>query len=169
MALRRHHKIGAGILLSIVALVLILSFFINKYWAPVLAARVKSVVLSSSDSLYNMQIFNQVCWHWMTHMETFLKTGKGLQYHETFNENEWDLYQKGMENLAGSTAKESIKLAPKLSSPEKMLDIGGSHGLYSLKFCEKYPSLHSTILDLPAAVEKAEPILKKYYSGNNKL
>lgn len=54
MALRRHHKIGAGILLSIVALILILSFFINKYWAPVLAARVKSVVLSSSDSLYNV-------------------------------------------------------------------------------------------------------------------
>ena len=54
MALRRHHKIGAVILLSIVSLVLILSFFINKYWSPILAARVKTVVLSSSDSLYSV-------------------------------------------------------------------------------------------------------------------
>ncbi len=54
MALRRNHKIGAAILLTIAALVLILSFFINRYWSPVLAMRVKSVVLSSSDSLYNV-------------------------------------------------------------------------------------------------------------------
>jgi hypothetical protein len=54
MALRRHHKIGGAIVLGLVVLVFILAFFINRYWSPVLAAKVKSVVLSSSDSLYNV-------------------------------------------------------------------------------------------------------------------
>ena len=54
MALRRHHKIGAAVLIILVTLVFILAFFINRYWSPVLAMRVRSIVLSSSDSLYNV-------------------------------------------------------------------------------------------------------------------
>ena len=40
-----------------------------------------------------------------------------------------------------------------------MLDIGGSHGLYSVALCRRHPGLKSVILDLPAAVEHAAPIL----------
>ncbi len=121
----------------------------------------------SENSLYNQQLFNNVCWNWMDHFPEFLKTGKGLQYHETFTEKEWDLYQKGMESVASGTAKQVIRMAPKLMNPDKMLDIGGSHGLYSASFCKKYPSMKAFILDLPPAVEKAEPLLRKKYSGNN--
>ena len=121
----------------------------------------------SENSLYNQQLFNKVCWKWMEHFPEFLKTGKGLQYHETLNENEWELYQKGMESVASSTAQQVVKMAPKLMSPEKMLDIGGSHGLYSAAFCKKYLSMKAFILDLPPAVEKAEPLLRNKYSGNN--
>ena len=56
-------------------------------------------------------------------------------------------------------------MAPKMKAPSNMLDIGGSHGLYSAAFCTKYPSLSSTILDLPQAVEKAAPLLKAKYNG----
>ena len=121
----------------------------------------------SENSLYNQQLFNNVCWNWMEHFPKFLKTGKGLQYHETFNEIEWELYQKGMESVASGTAMQVVKMAPKLMNPDKMLDIGGSHGLYSASFCKKYPTMKAFILDLPPAVEKAEPLLRKKYSGNN--
>ena len=40
--------------LSIVGVLLILTFFINLYWSPILASKVKSTVLSSSDSLYTV-------------------------------------------------------------------------------------------------------------------
>ena len=40
-----------------------------------------------------------------------------------------------------------------------MLDIGGSHGLYSVAFCRKYPTLEAVVLDLPDAVEHAGPLL----------
>ena len=48
----RRHKIGAGILLGIIALLIVLSALINRYWSPILAKKVHSVVLTSSDSLY---------------------------------------------------------------------------------------------------------------------
>ena len=121
----------------------------------------------STHSLYNQQLFNNVCWNWMEYFPKFLKTGKGLQYHETFNEKEWELYQNGMASVATGTAKQTVKMAPKLINPDKMLDIGGSHGLYTVEFCKKYPSMKAVIVDLPPAVEKAEPILRKNYTGDN--
>ena len=48
------HKVWAAILATVIALILILAFFINRYWSPILASKVKSAVLSSSDSLYNI-------------------------------------------------------------------------------------------------------------------
>jgi hypothetical protein len=54
MKLRRHHKIWASVLVILIVLTFICAFFINRYWSPVLAMRVKSVVLSSSDSLYSV-------------------------------------------------------------------------------------------------------------------
>jgi 2-polyprenyl-3-methyl-5-hydroxy-6-metoxy-1,4-benzoquinol methylase len=122
---------------------------------------------NSPFSLYDQQLFNQVCWKWMDYLQTFLKTGKGLQYHDTFNEQEWTLYQKGMENVALGSAKAAVKSSPKLKNPMDMLDIGGSHGMYSVEYCKKYPDLKVTILDLPSAVEKAIPILKKHYKEKN--
>lgn len=127
----------------------------------------KWALKDSPDSLYQQQLFNQVCWEWMPHLQTFLKTGKGLQYHETFTKKEWELYQKGMESVAVGSVKATVKMSPKFTLPTQMLDIGGSHGLYSVAFCHKYPSLQATILDLPSAVEQAQPILKRHYEGTN--
>lgn len=120
----------------------------------------------SPASLYNQQLFNDVCWDWMNYFPEFLKTGKGIQYHDTFTEREWELYQKGMESVALNTAEVAVKKAPRLKTPTKMLDIGGSHGLYSVEFCKKYSSLESIILDLPSAVDKAEPLLRSHYNGD---
>jgi ubiquinone/menaquinone biosynthesis C-methylase UbiE len=118
------------------------------------------------SSVYNQQIFNLTCWRWMDYMGEFLKTGKGLQYHETLTEEEWKWYQLGMEDVSRDTAKAAPKNIPLPSNPTSMLDIGGSHGLYSVELCKKYPTLSSTILDLPQAVEKARPILARYGMGD---
>jgi len=49
---RRWHKITAIIITVLVAIVLILSLFVNSYWSPILSSKVKDVVLKSSDGLY---------------------------------------------------------------------------------------------------------------------
>jgi 2-polyprenyl-3-methyl-5-hydroxy-6-metoxy-1,4-benzoquinol methylase len=48
----------------------------------------------------------------------------------------------------------------------EMLDIGGSHGYYSVALCRKHRGLRSVILDLPQAVEHAAPLLAAEGMGN---
>jgi 2-polyprenyl-3-methyl-5-hydroxy-6-metoxy-1,4-benzoquinol methylase len=127
----------------------------------------KWLLKDSPDSLYWLLMFdNRVCLKWMDYTGEFLQTGKGLQYHDTFNEDEWFYYQKAMEAAASATSKEAVNKIPVPANATRMLDIGGSHGLYSVALCNKHPALSSIILDLPEAVQKAKPILKKYNMGS---
>jgi len=50
----KKHKIGLTVLLVLVGIVLVLAFFVNQYWSPILAKRVKSVVATSSEGLYTI-------------------------------------------------------------------------------------------------------------------
>ena len=127
----------------------------------------KWLLIDAPESSHAMMLFdNRVCMDWMRHVGTFLKTGQGLQYHETFTTEEWRLYQNAMRGAAASTARE---LARRLKLPKtamSILDIGGSHGTYSALLCKKYPQLHATILDLPEAVEHAAPLLAEHGLGD---
>lgn len=123
----------------------------------------KWLLKESPHSFYTLLMFdNHVCWKWMDYVPTFLETGKGLQYHQNFSEEEWSYYQQAMEASASLTAKEAARKIPVPAGATRMLDVGGASGLYSVVLCRKYPALTSVILDLPAAIEKAQPILHKY-------
>lgn len=127
----------------------------------------KWILKDSSDSLYWLMIFdNRVCIKWMDYVGTFLETGKGLQYHKTFNDEEWFYYQKAMSATASLTSKEAVRKIPVPAGATKMLDIGGAHGLYSVALCKKNVGLSSVILDLPPAVEKAKLIAEKFKMGD---
>jgi SAM-dependent methyltransferase len=106
--------------------------------------------------------FQLVEWNWMAKLEEYVKTGKSLEMHGTMAAGEWHLYQEGMRDLSFSAAKELARKIPLPKSARSMLDIGGSHGLYSIALCKKYPGLQSTVLELPGAKEDAEAIAKRY-------
>ncbi|MFZ7170953.1 MAG: class I SAM-dependent methyltransferase [Bacteroidota bacterium] len=110
----------------------------------------------------------------MAKLEDYVRTGKPMELHSVITESEWANYKEGMRDLSVNTAKE---LAGKIKLPAntlKMLDIGGSHGLYSIELCKKHPSLSSTILELPGAIDRASAIAAeqgltdrvKYQTGN---
>ena len=44
---------------------------------------------------------------------------------------------------------------------EQLLDVGGGPGTYSVLLAQKYPGLHSTVLDLPAVVTIAEELIRE--------
>ena len=122
----------------------------------------------SPDNVYNqLRYTNEIAWNEMNYLEEFLKTGKGLEVHDNYyTEEQWNWYQLGQYDQAKITARSAPKMTPMPSNPAEMLDIGGSHGLYSVELCKKYPTLKATILDLPQAVEKARPILEKFNMGD---
>ncbi len=97
-------------------------------------------------------------WNWVGKMEDYVRTGKPLELHSVINESEWATYQQGMRDLSVNASKELAGKIKLPGNPTKMLDIGGSHGLYSIELCKKYPSLSSTILELPGAIAPASAI-----------
>lgn len=50
----KRHKIWLTVLLTLLSIILILAFFVNLYWSPILAGKVKGVVLTSSEGLYTV-------------------------------------------------------------------------------------------------------------------
>ena len=70
-------------------------------------------------------------------------------------------YQAAMRWLGSSTVSEVLSRIKLRVSPNKMLDIGGSHGLYCVEFCRKYPALKATVLDWAIGLENAKITLTK--------
>src|ERR1700739_1380868 len=56
--IKKWHKVSMIVVGSIVAAILLLALVVNYYWSPILASRVKKIVLTSSDSLYNCNLSN---------------------------------------------------------------------------------------------------------------
>jgi precorrin-6B methylase 2 len=55
-----------------------------------------------------------------------------------------------------------LKSAPLPDRELRILDIGGSHGLFSLELCRKYPRIKATIFDLSAALSNTEANIARY-------
>lgn len=70
-------------------------------------------------------------------------------------------YQVTMRWLAGSTVEEVTKKVNLPKGSKQMLDIGGSHGLYCVEMCRKYPELKATVLDWPVGIKNARETLEK--------
>jgi SAM-dependent methyltransferase len=65
------------------------------------------------------------------------------------------IYEEGMMAGARMTADEIVARVKLPATARRLLDVGGGHGLYSVKFCQRYPDLSGTVFDLPQALEVA--------------
>ncbi|HEY1389763.1 MAG TPA: class I SAM-dependent methyltransferase [Ktedonobacterales bacterium] len=125
-----------------------------------LAAVARRWLLSSSPhSVRDNVLQRYVEWRWMEHIEEFVQHGTPLDVHATMSREDWGLYQRGMRAQASFAAPEVARRTPVPRGAQDLLDIGGSHGYFSVLICRRHPSLRSTVLDLPEAVEHAAPLL----------
>ena len=128
-----------------------------------LAPKFTKWLLKESDSnMIGKLRFQLLEWDWVGKMEEYVRTGKPLELHSSINPKEWEQYQEGMRDLSVNAAKEFANKIPVPSGATQLLDIGGSHGLYSIALCKKYPALTSTVLELEGAIESASSIAKRY-------
>ena len=98
-------------------------------------------------------------WEWVAGAEEYVRTGQPLELHGITDGQQWQLYQRGMRAMASAFAGEAVRRMPVPSDARQMLDIGGSHGYYSVALCRRHKRLRSVILELPQAVEHAAPLL----------
>ncbi len=115
---------------------------------------------SSAVSLHDNVLFRFVEWDWIGRLERFVVTGEPLDIHAEMSREQWDLYQRGMRSLAGSLAREVVLRTPVPRGARAMLDVGGSHGFFSVALCRRHPGLRAEILDLPGAIAQAAAILE---------
>jgi 2-polyprenyl-3-methyl-5-hydroxy-6-metoxy-1,4-benzoquinol methylase len=122
------------------------------------ARQQKWMLRKNRESVADKLVFQITEWNWMAGLEEFVRSGKPLDIHKTMTPDQWRQYQDGMRDVSATFAEQ---VAQKLAVPAgatKMLDIGGSHGLYSIALCKKHPQLTSTILELPGAIDRASEI-----------
>lgn len=106
-------------------------------------------------------------WDVVAKFEQYVASGEPLDLHGTLTDAAaWERYQRGMRAVAALSADEVAARLPVPKGATALLDIGGSHGLYSVCLCRRHAGLQATILDLPAAVEQSAPILARESMGD---
>ncbi len=126
----------------------------------------KWLLPDSPQSLHDSLLYRYLEWDWIARMDNLLESGEILDMHSEMTPEQWALYQGGMASVARLGTPEMARRLPVPGGARDMLDIGGSHGLFSVALCRKHPGLRSTILDLPAAIEHAAPILAREGMGD---
>lgn len=124
------------------------------------------LLADAPHSARDMVLMKRVELRWIDRLGDYLQSGEPLDVHGTMTEDDWGLYQRGMRTLAGLAAGEATRRTPVPTGARDMLDIGGSHGFFSVALCRRYPELRAVVLDLPQAVEQAAPILASEGMGD---
>jgi 2-polyprenyl-3-methyl-5-hydroxy-6-metoxy-1,4-benzoquinol methylase len=132
----------------------------------VLPRKMRAWILAEGKYSFRGQILlHELEWKWWEHCEDYVRTGRPLSTHQTMTDEEWGIYQRGMRSgvaLPANWIARKLDLPP---SARAMLDIGGSHGYFSVALCRRNPQLHSTILELPQAIRHAAPLLEQEGMG----
>jgi SAM-dependent methyltransferase len=96
----------------------------------------------------------RVVWDELGELEDRLQEGGKRDFHRPERDEAfWRRYETGLGEfgrLTGPLVARKVRFA---RAPRRLLDVGGGHGAYSAAFCERYPQLQATVLDLPPAAE----------------
>ena len=68
----------------------------------------------------------------------------------------WGRYHAGLRAVARLAAPEIVARVRVPAGARRLLDLGGSHGLYSIAFCQRHPGLSAIVLDWAQARDVAE-------------
>lgn len=120
----------------------------------------KWLVGHSPHSMVQMVRFMGDLWEMMSDLEQGVRTGTIADFHHGDHPPEfWERYLRGLADMAPLMAKEVARRVKFDRPPERLLDVGGGHGIFSAGFCKRHEGLHAEVLDLPQAVAVGEQIM----------
>jgi SAM-dependent methyltransferase len=124
------------------------------------------VLKDGKNSFRDQNLLHYLEWRWWEHCEEYVRTGKPLRVHQTMTDEEWGIYQRGMRSGIEMMAHWVARHLPLPRTARHMLDIGGSHGYFSVAICSRHPQIRATILELPEALKHAAPLLAQERMGD---
>jgi SAM-dependent methyltransferase len=107
-----------------------------------------------------IQYFEMLHQRWSRMEYTLDHGGPPVPYYALFNDLDWKTYVYGMRDLARLLMPE---VAPRLKLPAgaaNVVDLGGSHALYSIELVRRYPALTATVIDFPPALKHAAELVR---------
>jgi len=123
---------------------------------------VKWLLLDSPTSLvHGLRFFESTVFERWGFLEESIRQGRPKMCLQNWLDQQpdyWRTYQDGMMAVARVVVDEVVARVKLPSNACRLLDVGGGHGLYSIKFCRRYPDLSSTVFDLPQALAAAREI-----------
>jgi SAM-dependent methyltransferase len=126
----------------------------------------KWLLKDAPSTIYNKMLFHFTEWTFTEAMDGFVKDGTSPHLHGVIDAPTWDVYQRAMKELARTVAAETAGRAPIPKGATRLLDIGGSHGLYAVELCRRHAGLSAVVLDLPEAVKASAPLLAEEKMGD---
>lgn len=124
------------------------------------------LVEGREGSVRDVVLMKRLEWRWIDQLDSFVREGRPLDVHATMTTEDWRDYQRGMRAQANMIAPLLARQVPVPSGARDMLDVGGSHGYFSVVLCRRHRQLRATVLDLPPAVEHAAPLLAREEMGD---
>lgn len=126
----------------------------------------------SPHSPHNFRYFILFCdylYKGYLHLDETIRLGKRAKSNmlEEMTDYEWELFSRAMIDISSTNYKEVAGKIPVPKSATKMLDLGGSHGLYSIELCKRNPGLKSTIVDLPPVKKYADECISRHNAGSS--
>lgn len=126
----------------------------------------------SSSSPNNFRYFILFCdylYKGYLNLDETIRLGKRAQSSmlEELSDYEWELFSRAMIDISSTNYKEVAGKIPVAKTALKMLDLGGSHGLYSIELCRRNSNLKATIVDFPPVKKYADECISKNNAGRN--
>lgn len=119
----------------------------------------RTMVSGAPLQLVGYMRFNYRQWEFIEGLERLVRTGRGVDFHETMTDPEsWRDYQLGMLEIARFTAPVVAARVPVRKGAASLLDVAGSHGLFGAAICRRHPPMRSMVLDLPQALAHARDL-----------
>ena len=117
----------------------------------------------SKSSMINTTLFANYIFESLQNLEQNVKQEKPKAVNlNSFTYVQWEIFNNAMLEIASSNAKEISRLVPLLKGYKKMLDMGGSHGLYAMEISKRLSSLNSEVMDLKPVEQFANTVIKQY-------
>lgn len=127
----------------------------------------KSLSPQSPDNFRHFILFCNYLYKGYLNLDETIRQGKRPQSNmlEEMTDYEWELFSRAMIDISTTNYKETAGKIPVGKTHTKMLDLGGSHGLYSIELCRRHPHLKSTIVDLPPVKKYADECIAKHQAA----
>jgi hypothetical protein len=117
----------------------------------------------SPHSLRNWVEFSGTQLQAVSRMKEVLGSDQGVDLYDLMSGDQERLtHQRAMAETAAPAAESIASQVELPPGPRRMLDVGGSHGLYSAAICRRNPPLVSDVIELPAILPFARAVAAEY-------